>query len=128
MIFLKRLITIYSDQSIPPFYKILMFIIVRYEGLRAVIVKNSIFWDKTPCSVLKVKKLFGGKCRLHLQSRRISKERNQLEAGSKEIEQDLLVTCFMLVTFLAYSSTLKIQATYKHTSKLLYYICNGNSC
>jgi hypothetical protein len=34
--------------------------------------KYSIFWDITPCSLLKVNRRFGGTCRLHLQGRRIS--------------------------------------------------------
>jgi hypothetical protein len=44
-------------------------------------MKRPIFWNITPCSPLKVNQRFGGKCRLHLQGRRIS---------------SLLATCFML--------------------------------
>jgi hypothetical protein len=43
-------------------------------------MKSSIFWDITPCSPLKVNRRFGGTCRLHLQSRRISRTRNQRES------------------------------------------------
>jgi hypothetical protein len=43
--------------------------------------KSSIFWDITPCSPLKVNRRFGGTCRLHLQGRRISKERNRRESS-----------------------------------------------
>jgi hypothetical protein len=35
-----------------------------------VFMKSSIFWDKTPCSPLKVKRRFGGICRLHLYGRK----------------------------------------------------------
>jgi hypothetical protein len=35
-------------------------------------------------SPLKISRLFGGTCRLHFQSRRISQARNQYEAGSKQ--------------------------------------------
>jgi hypothetical protein len=55
--------------------------------------KSSVFWDVTPCGLLKVNQRFGGTCRLHLQSRRIS-------------------TCFHAgFLCLAYSSTLNIEAT-----------------
>jgi hypothetical protein len=37
----------------------------------------SVSWDVMPCSLLKVISRFGGICRLHLQSRRVSQERNQ---------------------------------------------------
>jgi hypothetical protein len=30
-------------------------------------MKSSVFWDITPCSLLKVNRRFGGTCRLHLQ-------------------------------------------------------------
>jgi hypothetical protein len=40
--------------------------------------------DITPCGLLKVNRRFGGTCHLHLQGRKISQERNQSEAGSKQ--------------------------------------------
>jgi hypothetical protein len=46
-------------------------------------MKIYIFWDEMPCSPLNANRRFGGKCRLHLQVRRISQARNQNEAGSK---------------------------------------------
>jgi hypothetical protein len=52
-------------------------------------MKSSIFWDITPYSPMKVNWRFGGICRLHLQGRRISRARNQHEAGSSR-------TCFLL--------------------------------
>jgi hypothetical protein len=39
--------------------------------------KSSIFWDITPCIPLKVDWRFGGKCRLHLQSRSINKPKKK---------------------------------------------------
>jgi hypothetical protein len=48
------------------------------------ILKNSVLWDIAPCNLLKVERLFGGICRLHLQGRRVSQIRNQHEAGSKQ--------------------------------------------
>jgi hypothetical protein len=50
-----------------------------------VVMKSSIFWNVTPCSVLLKIKL--------------------------NKKQALLVACFMLVSCLAYSSTLKMEAT-----------------
>jgi hypothetical protein len=43
-------------------------------------LKNTIFWDITPRSPLKVNRRFGGTYRLHLQGRRISRARNQPES------------------------------------------------
>jgi hypothetical protein len=40
-------------------------------------LKNSVFWDITPCIPLKVNRCLRGTCRLHLQGRRISQARNQ---------------------------------------------------
>jgi hypothetical protein len=59
-------------------------VLVGYEVLTAVVIKNYIFWDITPCSLLKVNRCFGGTCRLHLQRRKISQPRNQHEASSKQ--------------------------------------------
>jgi hypothetical protein len=60
---------------------------------RAIIVtKNSIFWDITLCSPLKVNIYFGGTYRLHLQGRRISHARNHY--ASRWELKPLLVTSF----------------------------------
>jgi hypothetical protein len=45
----------------------------------AVVMKNYIFWDTTPCSLLKVNYSFGGRYRLHLHGRRINQSINQHE-------------------------------------------------
>jgi hypothetical protein len=47
-------------------------------------LKNSISWDITPCSPLKVNGCFGVKRLLHLQGQRINQGRHQQEAGSKQ--------------------------------------------
>jgi hypothetical protein len=57
---------------------------VESEVLTPMVMKGSIFWDTTPCSLLKDKQCFGGTCPLHLQGQRISQARNQCEAGSKQ--------------------------------------------
>jgi hypothetical protein len=63
------------------------------------VVTKSYFY----CSMFKVNRRLGGTCSLHLQARRTAHERNQLYV--------LLVSFFTLVSFLAYSSTLKMGTT-----------------
>jgi hypothetical protein len=65
-----------------------------------VILKNSIFWDVTPCSMLKVNRRFGGICSFHFHGRRIHQARNKHEAVNKQR------VC------LAYYSTLKMEEAY----------------
>jgi hypothetical protein len=74
---------------------------VGFEVLTAVVMKSTIFWDITLCSLLNVNRRFRGIYHLHFQGRRISQTRNQHEA--------LLATCFTLVSCLAYSWTLKME-------------------
>jgi hypothetical protein len=62
------------------------------------------FWDITPCNPVEVNRRFGEIHDLHLQGGNVSQRRNQHEAGSK------LATCFVLVSCLSYSSTLKMEA------------------
>jgi hypothetical protein len=76
---------------------------VGFEVLTAVVMKNTIFWDITPCSPLSVNR-FGGIYRLHLPCRRIRRARLQSESSWKA------ELCFTLVSCSAYSSTLKIEA------------------
>jgi hypothetical protein len=52
---------------------------VGFEVLTAVVMNNTVFWDVTPCSPLKVNRRFGGTYRLLLQGR-ISRARYQLES------------------------------------------------
>jgi hypothetical protein len=42
-------------------------IYVGFEVLTVVVMKSYIFWDITPCSLLKVNQCFGGTCRVHVQ-------------------------------------------------------------
>jgi hypothetical protein len=51
------------------------------EGL---FMKNTIFWDMTPCYPFKVNQRFGVTYPLHLQDRRISRTRNQRESKWQE--------------------------------------------
>jgi hypothetical protein len=62
-------------------------------------MKSFIFWDTTPCSMLKVNRRFRGTSRLHFQGRRISQVRSQSQAASKQS------------FYSAYSWTLKMVAT-----------------
>jgi hypothetical protein len=41
-------------------------VLVGFEVFRAVVMKNTIFWDMTPCSPLSCAQRFGGTYRLHL--------------------------------------------------------------
>jgi hypothetical protein len=66
---------------------------VGFEVLTAVVMKGSIFWYIIPCGPLKVNRCFGGKYRLHLQSRRIRQERSQHGSGL------CLLPAFALVLF-----------------------------
>jgi hypothetical protein len=43
-------------------------------------IKSTIFWDITPCSLLKVNRRFGETYHLHLQGGKISRARNQRES------------------------------------------------
>jgi hypothetical protein len=54
-----------------------------FEVITAVVMNISIFSDVTPCSPSKLNYHFVRICRLHLQGRRISQERDRHEAGSK---------------------------------------------
>jgi hypothetical protein len=56
---------------------------VRFEVLTALTMKSSIIWDATLCSLMNVKRCFGGTYRLHLQVQKVSQARNQNEAGGK---------------------------------------------
>lgn len=64
---------------------------VGFEVLMAVVMKIYVFWDVTPCSLLKVNRCFQTTCHLHLQSWNAA--------------------CFMIFC-LAYSSTLKMNVTF----------------
>jgi hypothetical protein len=54
--------------------------VVGFEVLTAVVMKSSIFWNIRPCSPSKVNRCFDGTCRLHLQTQRISRARNQCKS------------------------------------------------
>jgi hypothetical protein len=51
----------------------------RQQAEQIVLKNSTIFWDITPCSLLKVNWRFRGTYRLHLQGRKISRTRNQRE-------------------------------------------------
>jgi hypothetical protein len=63
---------------------------IGFEVLIAGIMKSSVFWDITSCSLLEVNQHLGRPCRQKSRA---------------------LATCFMVVTFLTYSSILKMEAT-----------------
>jgi hypothetical protein len=63
-----------------------------------IVKKSTIFWFLTPCSLVEIRRHFGGTDWIHFQGREVNEARNE----SKQAESLLLVSC------LAYSSTLKI--------------------
>jgi hypothetical protein len=67
--------------------------------------KEFVFWNITLRSPFKVNRRFAEISCLHLQCLRISQARNHNKSA-------LLIARFTLVSFLAYSSTLKMEATY----------------
>jgi hypothetical protein len=71
------------------------------------VIKNIVFWDVTPCSLLKVAPRFGGTYRLHLQVWRLRQARNQREIMSK-----IVFSTWFHPGFLSYSSNLKVEAIY----------------
>jgi hypothetical protein len=74
------------------------------EVLITVVVNSSIVWDTAPCNQLKINWCHG-------------KTRCLLFQGRRSKKQAQPNTCFMLVSCLAYYSTLKIEATcYSETS------------
>jgi hypothetical protein len=82
---------------------------VELEVPTMAVVKSSIFWYKMPRSLWKVNWPFRGICRLRVHDKRVSHTRNDRAAGRSY--QPLLATCLTVVSFLAYSSTLKMEAT-----------------
>jgi hypothetical protein len=82
--------------------------VVRFDVLRAVVVKSPIFYDTRLCSPLKVNRRFGRIYCLHLQRRRISQARSQSEA--------VLNIWFTVLSFLANSSTLKTETCSSESS------------
>jgi hypothetical protein len=87
-------------------------------------MKSPIFWDMTPCSPSEVNQRFGGTCRLHLQSRRISQRENRCQAE----------LWFCIFRFLA-RFTCPAHCNYLHLTvlwhirspQLLSFICSRNS-
>lgn len=67
-------------------------------------MNNSVFWDITRCSPLKVNRRFGETCRLYLHGRRIYLEIKQ-QSCSKQNSH-----CYLLHP--GHSSTLKTEAKY----------------
>jgi hypothetical protein len=55
---------------------------VGFQVLRAVTMKNSIFWDVTPCIPVKVYRRFGGTYYLYPQGRRVSQASDHEETSS----------------------------------------------
>jgi hypothetical protein len=76
---------------------------IRFEVLTAVVIKHCIISDIIPCTVLEMNRRFGWTYHLHIHGLKISQIRYKHEATS-------FVTCLMMVSCLAYSSALKMEA------------------
>lgn len=50
-------------------------------------MESPIFWDTTLRTPLEANRRFGGPCRLHVQSRRLTQARNHYEDGSLQTKQ-----------------------------------------
>jgi hypothetical protein len=55
---------------------------VGFEVLKVVVMKSFIFWDITPCSLLKMNRYFRGTCPFYIQGHTMNPARNQCEEGS----------------------------------------------
>jgi hypothetical protein len=80
---------------------------VLFEILTAMINKSYILWIIFPYSLLKFSRRFGEKCRILLQNQGINETKSQHEAGRLFrllfIPESPLPTCYLLLSFLAYS-------------------------
>jgi hypothetical protein len=76
--------------------------VVGFEVLTAVVVKNTIFWDITPCSPLNASRCFGITYRLNLQGRRTSRARNPSESrwqAEQALKMEAIIPPKRLLTF-----------------------------
>jgi hypothetical protein len=89
----------------------LLFIV--FEVLTAVIMKSSIFWTITLCSLVKVNQHFRGTCYLHLQGWRVS--------------QALPAACLMLVSCATYPSTQMQHVLLKRQLTTWHYIAEDRT-
>jgi hypothetical protein len=84
------------------------------QALTAVIIKITVVWDLTRCSPVNVHRRFGWTYCLHLQDRRVIQTCNHHEAGGK-------YSLFLMVTFFAHSSTLRLEAVSSFETAVTFY-------
>jgi hypothetical protein len=72
-------------------------------------MKSTIFRDVTPCSMTKRLPMF--RCNVLSPSSESNDKPNRQPVRNNKKARALLVACFMLVSCLAYSSTLKMEVT-----------------
>jgi hypothetical protein len=70
-----------------------MYSYVGFKVLTVVVMKSTILWDITPCSLLSVNRRFRGIYRLHLQGRK-----NKLSKKSAVVKQILSASCEISLT------------------------------
>jgi hypothetical protein len=92
------------------------------------LLKSSVIWDITPCSLLKVSRRFRGTCCLHLQGQRITQARNHHEAGSKQSLCSLTVVHLFWHSFGGhFAGTKELMNNFFHRS-VRYFIVVTSSC
>jgi hypothetical protein len=91
---------------------------VGFEVLTPVVINSTIFWNITPCSLLKVNGCFRGTYRLHLQGRRMIRSRNQRESRW-QTENGFISQKILLFTLrITFSAVNIIQIWYFNILKL----------
>jgi hypothetical protein len=75
-------------------------------------LKSSVLWVGTPCSLVEVYWHFGGTHRFHSQDLGVNQARSQ---------EQQLAACTLLVSRLAYTSTLKMEAIYSSETSVNFY-------
>jgi hypothetical protein len=84
------------------------------------LLKSTIFWDITPCTPLKVNRCFGETYCFHLQGRKISRARNQLESRWQADLHDVISqkTVLFLTTAVRTSNPTYVSSHYTISSFL----------
>jgi hypothetical protein len=84
--------------------------------LRKFLVESTVLLAVSPCSPIVIHRRFGGTYCLHLQGLLENQATNQKEAGSKGAP-----LCFLLVSHLPYSLTLKMEAIRSFETSVTFY-------
>jgi hypothetical protein len=103
---------IFSPQWTVTIFIIIFILLVGFEVVTRMVMKSTIFWDTTPCSLLKVNRRFDRTYRLHPQVR-INRARYQRETRW-QVEICLLPTVHSITQFSCYRQ--RVERTLKSHS------------